>query len=168
MVPSSLVLWLITAASLAAGVAVLLVWKQRQERAVKDFSTQIRYLLSGNAPGRVTLEPKPGALGQLGSAVNKLLEDLEQRGARLQDREQLFQRLVETVHDAVLVHREVVLFANARFLSLLGLNAADVVGRSLTEFVAPEYVELVASNLKRRLGGEPAAERYEADRKSVV
>ncbi len=92
-----------------------------------------------------------------------MLEDLEQRGARLQDREQLFQRLVETVHDAVLVHREVILFANARFLSLLGLSAADVIGRSLTEFVAPEYVELVGSNLRRRLGGEPAAERYEVE-----
>jgi diguanylate cyclase (GGDEF)-like protein/PAS domain S-box-containing protein len=163
LVLSSLVLWLITAAILAVGLVVLLAWKQRQERAVKDFSTQIRHLLQGSAPGRVALEQKPGALGQLGSAVNKLLEDLEQRGARLQDREQLFQRLVETVHDAVLVHREVILFANARFLSLLGLSAADVIGRSLTEFVAPEYVELVGSNLRRRLGGEPAAERYEVE-----
>ena len=33
-------------------------------------------------------------------------------GARLQDREQLFQRLVETVHDAVLVHSKNILFAN--------------------------------------------------------
>ena len=34
----------------------------------------------------------------------------------------LFQRLVETVHDAVLVHRKQILFANSRFLSLLGLE----------------------------------------------
>jgi diguanylate cyclase (GGDEF)-like protein/PAS domain S-box-containing protein len=96
-------------------------------------------------------------------AVNKLLESLELRGARLQDREHLFQRLVEAVHDAVLVHRKQILFANARFLSLLGENAADVVGRSLTEFVGPEYVELVENNLRRRLSGEPAAERYEVE-----
>ncbi|HEY2144470.1 MAG TPA: EAL domain-containing protein [Steroidobacteraceae bacterium] len=161
---SSLVLWLVTAAIMAVGLAALFAWKQRQERSVSDFSSQIRYLIqAGGAPGRIALEGKPGALGELGSAVNKLLEDLEQRGARLQDREQLFQRLVETVHDAVLVHRKQILFANAPFLSMLGMSSADVVGRPLTEFVAPEYVELVENNLRRRLAGEPAAERYEVE-----
>ncbi len=164
MIFSSLALWLVTAAILAVGILVLLVWKRRQERAVNDFSSQIQYLIDeGGAAGRVAPSTEPGALRKLGGAVNKLLEDLEQRGAQLQDREQLFQRLVETVHDAVLVHRKEILFANARFLSLLGMKSADVVGRPLTEFVAPEYVELVENNLRRRLAGESAAERYEIE-----
>jgi diguanylate cyclase (GGDEF)-like protein/PAS domain S-box-containing protein len=70
---------------------------------------------------------------------------------------------VETVHDAVLVHRNSILFANARFLALLGLKGSEVIGRPLTEFVAPEYVELVENNLRRRLAGESAAERYEVE-----
>jgi diguanylate cyclase (GGDEF)-like protein/PAS domain S-box-containing protein len=153
-----------TAAILAVGGVVLLAWKRRQERAVNDFSRQIQYLVNeGGASGRIALNAEPGALGRLGAAVNKLLEDLELRGAQLQDREQLFQRLVETVHDAVLVHRKVILFANARFLALLGMKAADVVGRPLTEFIAPEYVELVDNNLRRRLSGDSAAERYEIE-----
>jgi diguanylate cyclase (GGDEF)-like protein/PAS domain S-box-containing protein len=164
LVLSSLVLWLVTAAILAVGLVVLLAWKQRQERAVNDFSRQIWHLTrAGNAPGRISLDGKPGALSRLGSAVNKLLEDLEQRGERLLDRELLFQRLVETVHDAVLVHRQQILFANARFLALLGLSAAEVVGRRLSDFVGPEYAELVENNLRRRLIGEPAAERYEVE-----
>jgi diguanylate cyclase (GGDEF)-like protein/PAS domain S-box-containing protein len=155
---------LITAAILAAGYASFVLFKRRQERAVNEFSKQIWQLTrEAGGAGRIALDGKPGALAMLGSAVNDLLENLEQRGARLQDREQLFERLVETVHDAVLVHRKHILFANARFLSLLGAKAADVVGRSLTEFVAPEYVELVQSNLRRRLGGESAAERYEVE-----
>jgi diguanylate cyclase (GGDEF)-like protein/PAS domain S-box-containing protein len=96
-------------------------------------------------------------------AVDKLLEDLEQRSASLQGREKLFQRLVETVHDAVLVHRERILFANIRFLALLGMSPPDVIGRPLSDFVGPEYVELVDNNLRRRLAGEPAAERYEVE-----
>jgi diguanylate cyclase (GGDEF)-like protein/PAS domain S-box-containing protein len=164
LILSSLELWLITAAILAAGLVVLLMWKQRQERAVNDFSNQIwRLTRESGTTGRIALEGRPEALSQLGSAVNKLLEDLELRGARLQDRERLFQRLVETVHDAVLVHRRHILFANARFLALLSADSQDVVGRSLTEFVAPEYVELVENNLRRRLAGEPAAERYEIE-----
>ena len=171
MILSSLTLWLVAAAILAVGVAVLFAWKRRQERAVDDLSSRIQYLLDaagapermGLAPERIALAAEPGALGKLGAAVNKLLEDLQLRGAQLQDREQLFQRLVETVHDAVLVHRKAILFANARFLALLGQKSADVVGRPLTEFVAPEYVELVENNLRRRLAGDSAAERYEVE-----
>src|SRR6185312_3574058 len=141
-----------------------IAWKRRQERAVNEFSRQVwRLTREAGAAGRIGVDGRPGGLNQLGSAVNELLESLEQRGARLKDREQLFQRLVETVHDAVLVHRERILFANSRFLALLNLGAADVVGKPLTEFVAPEYVDLVANNLRRRLAGEPAAERYEVE-----
>jgi diguanylate cyclase (GGDEF)-like protein/PAS domain S-box-containing protein len=164
LILSSIVLWVLTSAILAAGVGVLFIWKRRQERAVSEFSRQLAWLArEAGTPGRIGLEGKPPALGKLGVAVNELLENLEQRGARLLDREQLFQRLVETVHDAVLVHRKTILFANARFLALLGMSAAEVVGKPLTDFVGPEYVELVDNNLRRRLSGEAAAERYEVE-----
>ncbi len=164
MILSSFDLWLLTSAILAVVVGVLFVRKRRQERAVSEFSEQVSTLTrTAGTAGRIGLEGKPEALGQLGTAVNELLENLDERGARLHEREQLFQRLVETVHDAVLLHREHILFANTRFLALLGAGASDVVGRSLSDFVAPEYIELVESNLRRRLAGEAAAERYEVE-----
>ena len=164
MILSSFVPWFATAALLAVGTALLLTWKRAQDRGVNELSEQVwRLAREAGASGRIGLEGKPQALEQLGSAVNKLLENLEQRGARLQDREQLFQRLVETVHDAVLVHRNQILLANARFLALLGASAAEVIGRPLTDFVAADYVDLVENNLRRRLLGEAAAERYEVD-----
>jgi diguanylate cyclase (GGDEF)-like protein/PAS domain S-box-containing protein len=164
LILSSVVLWFLTSASLAVGLIVLFAWKRRQDFAVNEFSEQVwRLTRDADSEARIGLEGKTQALGHLGGAVNKLLENLEQRGARLKDREQLFQRLVETVHDAVLVHRERILFANSRFLALLNLSAADVVGKHLSDFVSPEYVELVENNLRRRLAGEPAAERYEVE-----
>ena len=164
MILSSIVLWLLTSAVLAVGLIALVAWKRRQERAVNEFSKQVWQLSrEAGSAARIGIEGKNQVLGQLGSAVNTLLENLEKRGARLQDREQLFQRLVETVHDAVLVHRESILFANSRFLALLNLSAAEVVGRPLTDFVGPEYVELVENNLRRRLLGEAAAARYEVE-----
>ena len=164
MIASSVFVWVLTSAVLAVGVGVLVVWNRRQKRAVSEFSEQVRRITfeSGTA-GRIGLEGKSESLEQLGTAVNKLLENLEQRGANLQGREQLFQRLVETVHHAVLVHRKEILFANPRFLTLLGLNADEAIGRPLSAFVGPEYVELVDNNLRRRLAGEPAAERYEVE-----
>jgi diguanylate cyclase (GGDEF)-like protein/PAS domain S-box-containing protein len=164
LILSSVVAWFSISAALAVGVGVLYLWKRRQERAVTDFSEQIRRLtFEANTTARIGLEGKPPSLGQLGSAVNKLLESLELRGANLQGREQLFQRLVETVHDAVLVHRQQIMFANSRFLTLLRMEAEQVIGRPLSDFVAPEYVELVENNLRRRLNDEPAAERYEVE-----
>jgi diguanylate cyclase (GGDEF)-like protein/PAS domain S-box-containing protein len=161
---SPIVLWFLTSAILATGIIVLLAWKRRQEKAVDEFSREIAGLTrEEGAAGRIGLEGKPQTLGQLSTAVNQLLESLEKRDARLTDRDQLFQTLVETVHDAVLVHRKSILFANARFLSMLGMNAAEVIGRPLADFVAPEYQELVEINLSKRLAGEPAAERYEVE-----
>ncbi len=160
----SLLAWLSAAALLAVGAAVLIARQRRQERVVADFAEQVRRLtFETGSTGRISLEGKPESLEQLGAAVNRLLENLEQRGANLHGREQLFQRLVETVHDAVLVHRKQILFANTRFLTLLGMSATEVIGRPLSDFVGPEYVELVDNNLRRRLAGEPAAERYEVE-----
>jgi diguanylate cyclase (GGDEF)-like protein/PAS domain S-box-containing protein len=156
--------WILTSVVLAVGIAVVVFWSQRQQRAVSEISEQIRRLTAeSGAAGRIGLEGKSESLERLGTAVNQLLENLEERGASLEGRERLFKRLVETVHHAVLVHRERILYANSRFLALLGMTAKDVVGRPLGDFVAPEYVELVSQNLRRRLAGEPAAERYEVE-----
>ena len=164
MILPSVAFWSFCSAVLVVIIGVLVFWKRRQDEAVTEFSEQIRRLtFEAGTAGRIVLEGKPESLEQLGAAVNKLLENLEQRGAHLDGREHLFQRLVETVHDAVLVHRAHVLFANSRFLNLLGKSAADVVGKPLSEFVAPEYVELVDNNFRRRMAGEPAAERYEVE-----
>jgi diguanylate cyclase (GGDEF)-like protein/PAS domain S-box-containing protein len=157
-------LWLITSAVLAVALVILYASRQRQKRAIDELSEQLTgFALDAAQTGRIRLEDQPASLGPLGSGINQLLEKLERGGARLQDREQLFQRLVESVHEAVVVHRGEVLFANTRFLSLLGMTAEEIVGKPLSKFVMPEYVDLVDQNLRRRLAGEPAAERYEVE-----
>ena len=161
-------MWFLTAAVPAAVLVilflVLFVWRKRQEQAVDAISNQVWQVLSdGGGASRIEIENKPEALARLGSAVNKLLESREKRGMRLQDREALFQRLVETVHDAVVVHRKKILFANSRFLALLGATSREVVGKPLSQFVAADYVEMVRTNLERRLKGEATAERYEIE-----
>ena len=161
---SPFALWFLTLSLAAVGAGLLLRWKRRQERAVAAFSRQLKDLGDADLPaGRIGIEDQSAPLAQLGRAINELLDDLDRRGTRLKDREGLFQRLVETVHDAVLVHRENIVFANARFLDMLGMSAAEVVGKPLAQFAAPEYVELVATNLQRRLAGESSAERYEIE-----
>ncbi len=74
-----------------------------------------------------------------------------------------FHELAEAVHEAVLIHGERILLANARFAALLGKAPEELVGRHLAELVPPDYAELVGDNVRRRLAGEPAAERYEVE-----
>jgi diguanylate cyclase (GGDEF)-like protein/PAS domain S-box-containing protein len=108
------------------------------------------------------MDDTPG-VAQAAASVNQLLTRLDTRGQKLQEREQLFQRLVESVHEAVVVHRETILYANNRFAALTGLSTRDLIGRKLHELVPSEYADLVRENLRRRLVGEPAAERFEIE-----
>jgi diguanylate cyclase (GGDEF)-like protein/PAS domain S-box-containing protein len=75
----------------------------------------------------------------------------------------LFHGLVNVVSEAVVVHRDAIVLANPRFARLLGTAPEEIVGRPLGELVTPEYAELVQENVRRRLAGEPAADRYEVE-----
>ena len=73
---SSVVLWSLTSAILAAGLATLFVWKRRQERAVNAFSARVWELTrEAGSAARIGFHDGPKSLGQLGSAVNNLLEN---------------------------------------------------------------------------------------------
>ncbi len=75
----------------------------------------------------------------------------------------LFTELGERIHEAVLVHRDVILYANSQFASFVGVDRVDLIDRRLADLVAPEYAELVGENLRRRLAGAHGAERFEVE-----
>ena len=71
--------------------------------------------------------------------------------------------LGDRVHEAVLIHGKAILYANPQFANLMGCSVQELIGRRLQDLVPPDVRELVADNMRRRLAGEPAAERYEID-----
>ena len=98
------------------------------------------------------------------TAVNHLLT----RAGTGTDREvtetpKIFADLGDRIHEAVLVHREVILYANRQFASFVGVDRLELIGRRLADLVPPDYADLVGDNITRRLAGEAAAERYEID-----
>jgi diguanylate cyclase (GGDEF)-like protein/PAS domain S-box-containing protein len=148
----------------AAGALVLHVQRRRARRALDALSEQLASIASeGRYAERLTVMDDTPGVAQAAASVNQLLTRLDTRGQKLQEREQLFQRLVESVHEAVVVHRETILYANNRFAALTGLSTRDLIGRKLHELVPSEYADLVRENLRRRLVGEPAAERFEIE-----
>jgi diguanylate cyclase (GGDEF)-like protein/PAS domain S-box-containing protein len=158
---STVIICIVASAMLLVCLLAVYAWKRQQARAVDDFPQRIAELPL--AAARVAPDAHQRTLGAPGGPVNPLLEDLEARSARLSEPEHCFQRLVDTAHDAVLVHREHILCANSRCLALLGASAENVIGKALSAFVAPEYADRVGENLRRRLAGESAAARCEVE-----
>jgi diguanylate cyclase (GGDEF)-like protein/PAS domain S-box-containing protein len=75
----------------------------------------------------------------------------------------LFHGLLNVVSEAVVVHRDSIVLANPRFATMLGAKPEDIVGKRLADLVSPEYADLVEENVRRRVAGEPAADRYEVE-----
>jgi diguanylate cyclase (GGDEF)-like protein/PAS domain S-box-containing protein len=152
---------------LIAALLLVLYWVQRRElQAVGQLSQQLqRIAVGGRIAGRVDPYTDHPEISALATTVNHLITRVS--AAPTQDRTasspKLFGELADRIHEAVLVHRDVILHANKQFASLLGADRVDVIGRKLGDLVPPEYSELVTENMRRRLAGENAAERYEIE-----
>src|SRR5215469_17719320 len=151
-------------ALIAALFLVLYGLQRRDLKSLEQLSQQLqRIAIGGRLPGRVELESDKPEVAALVTAVNHLLTRTGPGDHDAAQAPRLFADLGERIHEAVLVHREVILYANRQFASMVGADRADLAGRRLGDLVAPEYAELVHENVRRRLAGDPAAERYEVE-----
>src|SRR6186713_245896 len=143
---------------------VLFVFQRRDLRAVTQLSLTVQRALSGERlPQRIEIDQEQLDLQALGVAVNQLLMRAARTTGREKSGPRLFTELGERIHEAVLVHRDVILYANSQFASFVGVDRVNLIDRRLADLVAPEYSELVAENLRRRLAGAHGAERFEVE-----
>ncbi len=159
-------LWILSLALgvCAAGAVVLFVQKQRALRALEGLGEQLTHIAGQSRfEERLNVSSNQPGVASAAAVINQLLSRLDSRGQKLQERELLFQRLVEAVHEAVVLYRDSILYANTRFAALTGLTPRELTGRKLHELVPDEYADLVRENIRRRLAGEAAAERYEIE-----
>jgi diguanylate cyclase (GGDEF)-like protein/PAS domain S-box-containing protein len=150
-------------ALVAALVLVLYALQRRDMKSVEELSQQLqRIAIGGRLAGRVDVASDKPEVAVLVTAVNHLLTRAgpEREAA---ESPKLFADLGDRIHEAVLVHREVIVYANRQFASFVGVDRVELIGRRLADLVPPEYADLVSENISRRLAGEAAAERYEID-----
>jgi diguanylate cyclase (GGDEF)-like protein/PAS domain S-box-containing protein len=152
-------------ALIAALLLVLYALQRRDLRKIAELSQQLqRVAIGGRLPGRVDVTSDKPEVAALITAVNHLLTRTGSSGERdAAYAPKLFTELGDRIHEAVLVHGDVILYANVQFASFVGVERAELIGRRLADLVPPEYSELVSENMRRRLAGESAAERYEID-----
>jgi diguanylate cyclase (GGDEF)-like protein/PAS domain S-box-containing protein len=151
--------------ALIAVLLLVLFWLQRRDlKSVEQLSQQLqRIAIGGRLPGQVDLPSYKPEVAALVSAVNHLLTRATGGDSGTVQAPKLFADLGDRIHEAVLVHREAILYANRQFASLVGVDRVELIGRRLADLVPPEYAELVSDNIGRRLAGEQSAERYEID-----
>ena len=152
-------------ALIAALLLVLYTTQRRDLRKLAELSQQLQRAASGDRPpDRVQIASERPEVAALITAVNNLLARTDSPGERdAAYAPKLFTELGDRIHEAVLLHGDVILYANRQFASFVGVDRAELIGRRLADLVPPEYSELVSENILRRLAGESAAERYEID-----
>jgi diguanylate cyclase (GGDEF)-like protein/PAS domain S-box-containing protein len=151
-------------ALIAALFLVLYGLQRRDLKSVERLSQALqRIAIGGRLPGRVEIESDKPEVAALVTAVNHLITRAGPGEHDVAQAPRLFADLGERIHEAVLVHREVILYANRQFASFVGVDRVELIGRRLGDLVPPEYSDLVTENIRRRLAGESAAERYEID-----
>lgn len=148
---------------------ILLLFQRRQVGGLEALSRQLQEIAgAGSLWRRVELQTDHPQLGAIVGSVNYMLE----RAAALAESAPAsppppapaaLALLGDRIHEVVLIHRDAILYANPQFAQLVGLPADELIGRRLEDLVPPEYAELVGDNVRRRLAGMPAAERYEID-----
>jgi len=91
-------------------------------------------------------------------------ELLRGENAAALERQAIFRRLAESMHEGIAVERGGIQLANARFAELCGAaSTAELVGRPLPDLVHPDFRELLTGQLASLHAGRPAPGRIEVE-----
>jgi diguanylate cyclase (GGDEF)-like protein/PAS domain S-box-containing protein len=143
---------------------VLYFLQRRQLNALELVSQQVqRVAIGGSLKNKIDVQTDQPELAILVTAVNHLLARVGAAAERARVPNAPISSLGDRVHEAVLIHGQAIRYANPQFANLIGSRVDEVVGKRLQDLVPAEFSELVVDNMRRRLAGEPTAERYEID-----
>ncbi len=160
---------LIALALLAVLSAVLLYRRQREAGHLRDISERMAAVAAtGDFAERLAPHVTGGRAGDVAENVDLLLARLQKESASGVEREHVYRRLTEAMHEGVAVDRDGIQIANARFAELCGAaSPAQLHGRQLTDLVHPDFAELLGEILRRHRAGQAAPERFEAELRSA-
>jgi diguanylate cyclase (GGDEF)-like protein/PAS domain S-box-containing protein len=160
---------LVAVGLLAAVLAVLLARRNREVRGVREIGERLEVVAqTGDLAERLVPHAADGSAGSLAQSADRLIARLQQETTLRAERESVYRRLTEAMHEAVAVDRGGIQLANAKFAQLCGAaSPAQLVGRTLPELVHPDFAELLAEHLDRHLAGQSAPARLEVELRPV-
>jgi PAS domain S-box-containing protein len=86
----------------------------------------------------------------------------EKAQEELRKSEEKYSTIVEKGNDGIIIIQDgLVRFANSKMLEFTRFSLESIVGKPFTDFVSPEYRDMVTARYKRRLTGENVSNKYE-------
>jgi diguanylate cyclase (GGDEF)-like protein/PAS domain S-box-containing protein len=155
--------------SLAVLLAVLLFRRHREARQVRDIGERLAAVAAtGDVAERLAPHAVRGSAGDLADNADRLLARLQHETETRSERELIYRRLTEAMHEGVAVDRDGIRLANARFAELCGaISPTQLTGRQLIELVHPDYADLLGEIVRRHRERQPSPERFEAELRST-
>jgi diguanylate cyclase (GGDEF)-like protein/PAS domain S-box-containing protein len=168
-VDTDMLIPLIALGALSVLLAVLLYRRDRELQQVRELGERVGALAgTGDLATKLAPDAGEGSAAEIANRVDELMARVRETSSAGVERESVMRRLLESMHEAMAVDRNGIALANARFAELCGVaGPAALAGRKLTEFVDPDFSELLDHHLRRHRAGEPAPGRLEVELKSV-
>jgi diguanylate cyclase (GGDEF)-like protein/PAS domain S-box-containing protein len=161
----SLMLAWILLGVLAAVLAGLLVRRRREAHRFGELAERLQAVArSGDLAERLAPHVGDGRPAEIAEGVDRLIERLQVESTSRDERESVYRRMLESMHEAMLVVRDGIQLANPRFAELCGVaGPSKLYGRRLEELVHPDYAELVGEYLRRHISGQSVLQRLEVE-----
>src|SRR5512136_2218131 len=159
----------IVLAALTAILALLLYRRSRELNGVRAVTDRLEAVArTGDLTERLAPHAGEGSAGEVATSIDRLIERVQGDTSALAERESVYRRLLETMHEAMAVERDGILIANARFAELSGVDRpSQLVGRKIGDLVHPDFAALIAGSLRRHAAGESAPARIEAEMRAT-
>ncbi|NJD52934.1 MAG: PAS domain S-box protein [Candidatus Methanoperedens sp.] len=88
--------------------------------------------------------------------------DHKRADEKLRESEEKYRMLIDNIQDGVfIIQDDKVQFANESFASVGGYTVEEVIGKDFRELIAPDDLEMVVDNYRRRQAGEDIPKEYE-------
>jgi len=160
---------IIVLGALAVVLAGLLYGRNREFRRVRDIGERLEAVaLTGDLTERLAPHAGGGGAAEIAQSVDRLIDRVQAQSSAGAQRESVYRRLLETMHEAMAVDCEGIQLANARFAELSGVDSPrQLVGQRIPELVHPDFSALIAEQLRRHAAGQPAPSRFEAEMRST-
>ena len=102
------------------------------------------------------VQQRTAALASANHDLKVEIEGRKQMEAALRESEESYRDLFENAQDAIYVHdlKGTYTSVNRAAEELGGYTRDEIIGRNFADFMAPEYVERIRANLKRKLEGQ--------------
>jgi len=150
------VVWIL-GVSLALAL-IALVWMARHRAALqqrlREFRSEVIDASADALVGRRLETSGPAEFVELAGTINRLLDALGERDAKIQDRDRLFGDFARTLPEIVVVHNERILLANASASALIGMKPEQLIDRDVADLVKPAYRALFRRTMTKLIAGD--------------